>query len=197
MRSKDFKQLLGGMILKRKSVLLVLLLAIVVLIALTVFLKKSDNLNNLEKNAEAKNKDFLQDDDIEDKSNIEEQIIRFDDKGEVNVAILLNNLIESDENNVVFKVYLDTHSVDLDLLDLGNSSILRTGNGFVIDKGFTWKKAAGEGHHIFGYLKLPRKHNGIDILNNAKEFIELEIKNIGDVQSRLFRWDEDILKLFI
>lgn len=84
---------------------------------------------------------------------------------------------------VSFDVALDTHSVDLDGLDLTNA-ILRNDRGETMSAG-PWSAPKG-GHHREGTLTF----NGDSALFlERSHWIELEFSGIGDGPARTLRWD--------
>ncbi len=136
-----------------------------------------------------------QDDINQDEEDIE-KYIRYDSQGSVDVGIMFKNLAEKNEDNLQFEVMLNTHSVNLDDIDYGNLVSLVTDNGEVISDGFQWLKTEGSGHHIFGYLEIPKKYKGVDIIDSSTKYVELEIKGLDNIESRKFKWEEDMLKSF-
>ena len=83
----------------------------------------------------------------------------------------------------VFDVKLDTHSVDLDALDLTNA-VLRN------DRGDTmiarpWAAAMG-GHHREGTLAF---EGDASTFFAGSKWIELVITGVGDVSERTLRWE--------
>lgn len=119
----------------------------------------------------------------------EKNYLKIDTKGTVDVAILFTNLIEENMDELIFEVYLNTHSVDLEKIDYANQAILRTNSGLEVKKDFTWILTGGSGHHIKGLLKIPNKINGNKILDKDSLYIELELLNIGGTSSKKFKWE--------
>lgn len=83
----------------------------------------------------------------------------------------------------VFDVTLDTHSVDLDALDLGDATLRN-------DRGQTatarpWTAPKG-GHHREGELEFGDDAGAL--LAGAK-WIELVIVGVGDLSERTLRWE--------
>ncbi len=81
-----------------------------------------------------------------------------------------------------FDVKLDTHSVDLDALDLSNS-VLRNDRGETL-AARPWAAATG-GHHREGSLAFTG--DASSFFNDAK-WIELTFNGIGDIPERALRW---------
>lgn len=82
-----------------------------------------------------------------------------------------------------FEVKLDTHSVDLDALDLSNA-VLRNDRGETLTAE-PWTAAKG-GHHREGSLTFGG--NAQAFLAGARS-IELVLSGIGDLPERILRWD--------
>lgn len=83
----------------------------------------------------------------------------------------------------LFEVALDTHSVDLDALDL-RDGILRNDRGQTMTAP-SWS-APPAGHHRSGELRFAG--DGQTFFASAK-WIELVLFGIGDVAERTLRWD--------
>lgn len=82
-----------------------------------------------------------------------------------------------------FEVKLDTHSTDLDQLDLADAA-LRNDRGEVLNS-TGWDASKG-GHHRAGILSFAG--NADQFLSGAK-WIELVLRGIGDIPERILRWD--------
>jgi hypothetical protein len=107
------------------------------------------------------------------------KLTRTSDGGEVTVVVDW----AGPSAGAVFHVTLDTHSVDLDALDLGDA-ILRN------DRGETllprpWAALKG-GHHRQGTLSFDG--DAARFLADA-QWIELIIKGVGQLPERSLRWD--------
>lgn len=86
-------------------------------------------------------------------------------------------------SGATFDVKLDTHSVDLDAVDLSNA-VLRNDRGeTLVPK--PWVAAKG-GHHREGILGFDGE--SFSFFNGAK-WIELTLVGIGDVPERTLHWD--------
>lgn len=81
-----------------------------------------------------------------------------------------------------FDVKLDTHSVDLDALDLSNS-VLRNDRGETL-AARPWAAPTG-GHHREGSLAFTG--DASSFFNDAK-WLELTFSGIGDIPERTLRW---------
>lgn len=114
----------------------------------------------------------------------------------ITVAVtFMNPLLKPEETagKLIFKVALDTHTVDLSQFDLTKLAVLRTSEGVVVNKGFTWEPESESSHHRAGLLKLDATFEGKPLITKETRYIELELKEIG-VPSRLFKWEGDALK---
>lgn len=86
----------------------------------------------------------------------------------------------------VFTVALDTHSVDLDAIDLTALATLNA-NGIQV-RPTIWDAAAG-GHHRTGVLTFPTTTaDGRAVIGPETEMIELIIRDVAGVPERTFRW---------
>ncbi len=83
----------------------------------------------------------------------------------------------------VFDVTLDTHSVDLDALDLADA-ILRNDRGETMPAQ-PWTAPMG-GHHREGALTF--EGDPSDFLAGAK-WVELVLTDVGDLPKRTLRWE--------
>ena len=83
----------------------------------------------------------------------------------------------------VFDVKLDTHSVDLDAVDLANA-VLRNDRGETM-RARPWPAAKG-GHHREGSLTFDG--NASEFFSGAK-WVELVLTGIGDLPERTLRWE--------
>ncbi len=90
------------------------------------------------------------------------------------------------QSGLVFRVAMDTHSVDLDPYDLRKLAILRTGNGQeVVPSG--WDAPEG-GHHRAGNLVFPENLPDGTPLLSGRRTITLVIRDVGGVPERRFQW---------
>ncbi|MGO1712451.1 MAG: hypothetical protein ACTH0B_02940, partial [Senegalia sp. (in: firmicutes)] len=118
--------------------------------------------------------------------------IRSNRGGSVDIAIVLKNIVEDNDENLIFELMLNTHSVDLESVEYENLVNLKT-DKINVDEGFSWQLTEGSGHHLSGELKLPKTYKGQNIIDNDTEFVEIEIKDLGGVESRKFLWEKDEL----
>lgn len=85
----------------------------------------------------------------------------------------------------VFDVQLDTHSVDLDALDLSNA-ILRNDRGETMSAR-PWAAPKG-GHHREGALTFAGDATGFFA---GASWVELVLSGVGDLAERTLRWRVD------
>lgn len=83
----------------------------------------------------------------------------------------------------VFDVQLDTHSVDLDALDLSDAVLLNNRDEKLT--AIPWEAPKG-GHHREGRLTF--SGDAVPFLANAS-WIELTINGVGGVPERVLRWE--------
>lgn len=141
-----------------------------------------------DKNVENENKE-LKEEKEEEKKITEEDLVRRDSQGPVDVAMVLNNILETNDEFVIFNIYLNTHSVDLEAIDYANAAVLIIDKEVEIKENFKWELKGGGGHHINGYLKLPNEYNGKKIFDKDTKYIELQLLDIGEAEKRTFKWD--------
>jgi hypothetical protein len=93
------------------------------------------------------------------------------------------------EDNLVFLVFLNTHSVDLTAYKLETLSTLKEAGGATY-QALGWREnEGGSSHHRSGALLFPKRgQDGQEILARAKA-IELVIRDIDNVPERAFRWE--------
>jgi hypothetical protein len=100
-----------------------------------------------------------------------------DRRGPVTVAVTL--LPDEAGGAMRVKVVLDTHSVDLDRIELREAVVLRRDDGRdVAATGI--EEAQGGGHHRQATLVFPPLADGP---------VLVVVKNVGNIPERVFRWD--------
>jgi YVTN family beta-propeller protein len=110
------------------------------------------------------------------------ELTQVNNQGAVTIAITPLNLQGSD-TTLDFQVALDTHAVDLDY-DLTGLAVLRDSQGNEYLPA-AWDGPQG-GHHVSGILRF----NGrTTILAAGSTYLELEVKDVARIPSRLFRWE--------
>lgn len=87
----------------------------------------------------------------------------------------------------VFSVVMDTHSVDLDGVDLSRQAVLRTDQGIEIAPS-AWQSPLS-GHHRRGMLTFPATTpDGRPVFSPATRRVELVIRDIAGVPERVLLW---------
>lgn len=182
-----------------KRLVVVLLILILAISSIMVYFKKSEanSINNTDiVEVENDNTEMY----LEDKSTEyefdEEDMMRMDRQGGIDVAIIFNNIFEEDKEYLVFEVMVNNHRVDLQDIRYADLSSLTTSEGIRIDEGLQWELAGGGGHHISGYLKVPKVYNGEDIINENTEYIQIEIEGLGNAEKMTFQWDKEVLDIY-
>lgn len=85
----------------------------------------------------------------------------------------------------IFDIAMDTHSVDLDAIDLGQTAILRVGGNEYAP--VQWDAEKG-GHHRSGILAFPATDAAGQSLVGSGAF-ELVIRDVAGVAERVFEWN--------
>lgn len=126
----------------------------------------------------------------------EESLMRFDSQNGIDIAVVFNNLLEDDNEYIIFKVMINNHRIDLEDIEYADLSKLKLSDGTEINEGFQWELEGGGGHHISGYLKLPRTYNGDNVINDKVDNIQLEIEGVGNTGKLTFEWDKEVIALY-
>lgn len=126
----------------------------------------------------------------------ETDLTRASEAASITVAVtFMNPLLKAEETagKLVFKVALDTHTVDLSGFDMLKLAVLRTSEGVVVSQGFSWEPINESGHHRLGLLKLDGTVEGKPLITQETRYIELELKELGALP-RFFRWEGEYLE---
>lgn len=182
--------------MKKKIAIIVVVLALVFSSIWVVNGKKQPFKENPIKN----DKEYISDEaNTDSESNEpridEESITRYDGNNGIDMAVVLNNVLEKDDDNIVFKIMVNNHRIDLENIKYAELAKLKLSDGSIIEQGFEWKTVGG-GHHIFGYLKLPKVYNGNNIINPNIDSIQLEFDGIGDAKKMSFEWGKEVLDIY-
>ena len=103
--------------------------------------------------------------------------------GQVTIAVTW----ERGQSAPVFKVAMDTHSVDLDSVDLSQVAVLRTDQGVEVSP-TGWDAPKG-GHHRSGTLTFPTTApSGGVVLGDDTRSVELIIRGVAGIPERAFSW---------
>jgi len=91
--------------------------------------------------------------------------------------------------NIVFKVYVDTHSGSLLNYTFQQLFFLRDDKGNIYPA-IEWKDLALDSHHRSGILKFSKfDGNGVPIIRYDTKYVELVAKDSANVPERVLRWD--------
>jgi hypothetical protein len=110
--------------------------------------------------------------------------------GEIDIAVEFINPTNNIEDFWIFKISLDTHSVDLDAIDFEKSISFISGNETVTKNGFKLKEY-GSGHHISRVLELPKKINGKDTILKEFDSFKMIFSNIENIEKTEIEWNID------
>ncbi len=104
-------------------------------------------------------------------------------------ALFLNLIMDTDDENLVFQLAFNTHSVNLADYDIAEEVYLENSKGMQIKKDFTWNVTQKDSaHHIMGFLTVPDRSNGEPFLSDDTEWIKLVLKRIPTIEKREFQW---------
>ncbi len=117
-----------------------------------------------------------------------DEIVQLAAVGAVDLAVQFYNAEKPVEDYWVFQVAMDTHSVDLDQIDLVKSVYFIDGNGKTIKTGFKVKKS-GAGHHVSQYIELPKQLNGEETIRKDDTGFKMVFMNIDGVEKTTLEWD--------
>ncbi|MBI4307323.1 MAG: hypothetical protein HY684_00760 [Chloroflexi bacterium] len=93
-----------------------------------------------------------------------------------------------DTGPIRFSLILDTHSVDLDVIDLAASATLQDDRGRSV-AALRWEAPRG-GHHVQGALTFPGAlPDGSALHHPAIKSLEIVVTNVGNVSERRLVWD--------
>ncbi len=110
------------------------------------------------------------------------ELTRINDEGAVTVEVTPLNLTGTGAT-LDFQVVLETHSVELDY-DLTKIAVLRDDQGNEYTP-TAWSGPRG-GHHVSGTLQFDNRSG---IVKPGLKYLELELRGIAQVPSRMFRWE--------
>lgn len=111
-------------------------------------------------------------------------------EGAVRIAITYLNPIEKvEDNQLVFRVSMDTHSVNLDQYRMEELTVLRDDKGNEYEAQ-GWFSPRGRGHHRSGVVKFSNKNtSGRPIIDPQTKYIEVIIKGVNGIPQRVFKWE--------
>jgi hypothetical protein len=111
-------------------------------------------------------------------------------EGAVTIAITYLNPIEKvEDDQLAFKVRMDTHSVNLGQYSMEELTVLRDDKGNEYEA-LGWSKPRGRGHHRSGVVKFSNKNtSGRPIIDSKTKYIEVIIKGVDGIPQRVFKWE--------
>lgn len=107
---------------------------------------------------------------------------------QVDIKVKFSNPEKNISDTWIFQIAMDTHSVDLDQIDLQNSVYFIGDNGKMIDDGFIVKRT-GSGHHISQYIELPKVLNGENTIEKEFKSFKMVFKDINGINLTELTWD--------
>lgn len=115
----------------------------------------------------------------------------FVEPGNVEVqAVFLNPVKDLEDDQLVFQIAFNTHTVDLAGYDITQRAIVEDSMGRVIRDGFKWKVIHSQDyHHISGILTVPNLNEGEPLTAGEVEWIRLVLKGIPNLETREFQWE--------
>ncbi len=81
-------------------------------------------------------------------------LTKTDSQGPVTVKVAFDAQEQTERGKLVFKVEMDTHSVEVGNINLGQLSVLRNEKGEQVNPS-EWTSPAGDGHHVKETLTFP------------------------------------------
>lgn len=131
---------------------------------------------------------------VQPKTSVTEEVLTRTSAGSaVSVDVAFLNPIQKNKEELIFKVALNTHSVDLSGFRIDQLAAFRNSEGVEAEEGFIWVSESESSHHRSGYLKIPAKtKDGKPLISEETEYIILEISGIE--AKREFKWEKDILQ---
>lgn len=113
--------------------------------------------------------------------------VRTSQGGSVTIDVTWENPKQTTAS-LTFSVGMDTHSIDLDNIDLSKQAVLRNDRGQEL-KPERWDSPPG-GHHRSGVLTFPAKDgSGRPIVDAGVKVVELVIRDVSGVKERVLRWE--------
>lgn len=123
----------------------------------------------------------------------EEALLRTSAGKAVSVDAAFLNPLQKNDEELVFKIYMNTHSVDLSGFRIESLTTFRSSEGLETKEGFNWVSESDSSHHRSGYLIIPsRKKDGTPLITSGTEYIVLEVQGIE--MTRTFRWGREALE---
>ncbi|AOY77751.1 hypothetical protein [Clostridium formicaceticum] len=112
--------------------------------------------------------------------------------GNIEIGVIFKNPLMDNNDDLVFDVVLNTHSVDLTKYkELSNFLELKTEDNMIIRDGFIWEADNEDSHHMSGVLKIKNSYDGKPIYTENTNYLNLIFKNIGDITEREHIYKDD------
>lgn len=90
---------------------------------------------------------------------------------------------------LVFRISLDTHSIDLSKYDMRKITFLRDDKGYLYSA-VLWIPQSDDSHHRAGIITFPRGDpQGNSIIDQRTRYIEIVVRDVAGVSERVLRWD--------
>jgi hypothetical protein len=124
----------------------------------------------------------------------EDLVARFDRKNNIDMGVVYSNLIEDNEEFMIFRITLNNHFINLETIKYDELAILSFGDGTIIDDGFIWDSTS-QGHHVSGLLKLPKTYLNQDTDISDLGSVQLDFEGIGGPEKMTFKWERDVIDL--
>ncbi len=123
----------------------------------------------------------------------EEDLMRSSAGSAVTMDVVFLNPLQKNEDELVFKVYINTHSLDLSSFRIDSLATFRNSGGLEVSEGFAWVSERDSSHHRSGYLKIPSKTRaGTPLITAETDYILLEVKGVE--VTRTFKWGREALE---
>ena len=106
--------------------------------------------------------------------------------GNVTIQVIWQGRVNGSDT-LSFAVAMDTHSVDLDVYDLGKLAILRNDKGRQVAP-IAWDAPPG-GHHRSGKLVFPATVGRISLIDLDTKYVEIVIRDLAGVKEQVLRWN--------
>lgn len=170
-----------------KKIIIVILTLIIAILSGYFFtiIKKSNN-----ENESITNKTNFKNEVLVSKELMNEDVNSFREVsvGAIDIGVDFINPNEDVEDYWVFKISLDTHSADLNIIDLEKAISFMPSDEIIIEKGFEVNKK-GSGHHISRFIELPKIIDGEETLLKESDSFKMIFRNIEGVDKTVIEWD--------
>ncbi len=111
-------------------------------------------------------------------------------------VIFLNPIQKSGDENLIFQIALNMHSINLASYDIAKKVVLEDSSGRTITDGFYWKPFHNIKGHLEGILVVPIQAKGqkneFSSTSDNVEWIKLTIKGVPQIEVREFLWETEL-----